>query len=106
MANSRKPYEARNKFATMAAGVAAHLGGFQRDVPAVYCWVVCKFYDYSLIPSLDHESKVCWRLYGVTRQGFAYNSVISRFRDVEAQNYTLTSEDTRSLTYLSVTNAC
>ena len=32
----RKPYEARNKFATMAAEVAAHLGDFQRDVPAVY----------------------------------------------------------------------
>ena len=26
--NGRKPYEARNKFATMAVGVAAHLGGF------------------------------------------------------------------------------
>jgi hypothetical protein len=31
--------------------------------------------------------------------------VMSGFRDVEAQDYTLTSEDTRSLTYLSATNA-
>jgi hypothetical protein len=72
--NGRKPYEARNKFATMAAEVAARLGDFQRDVPAVYRWVGCKFYDHSLILSLDNESKVCWRPYGVTRRGFAYDS--------------------------------
>ena len=40
----------------------------------------------------------------MTHRGFAYNSVMSRFRDMEAQNYTLTSEDTRSLTYLLATN--
>jgi hypothetical protein len=85
--NGRKPYEARNKFATMAVGVATRFGGFQRDVPAVCHWVGCKFYDHSLIPYLDHESKVCWRPYGVTRRGFAYNSVMSGFQDVEAQNY-------------------
>jgi hypothetical protein len=32
----RKPYEARNKFATMPEEVAAHVGDFQRDVLAVY----------------------------------------------------------------------
>ena len=40
----------------------------------------------------------------MTRRGFAYNSMMSGFRDVEAQNYTLTSKDTRSLTYLSAIN--
>uniref|UniRef100_A0A2N9G5S4 Aminotransferase-like plant mobile domain-containing protein n=1 Tax=Fagus sylvatica TaxID=28930 RepID=A0A2N9G5S4_FAGSY len=90
-----KPYKTRNKSATMAAGVAARLGGFQRDVPTVYRWVGYKFYDHSLISSLDHESKVYWRPYGVTCRGFAYNSVMSRFRDMKAQNYTLTSEDIR-----------
>ena len=55
----RKPYEARNKFASMPEEVAAHVGDFQGDVPVVYCWVGNKFYDHSLIPSLDNESKVC-----------------------------------------------
>jgi hypothetical protein len=101
----RKPYEARNKLATMSEEVAAHLGDFQRDVPVVYRWVGCKFYDHSLIPSLDCESKVCWRPYGMTHRGFVYDLVMSGFRDVEAQDYTLIVEDTRSLTYLSATNA-
>jgi hypothetical protein len=67
--------------------------------------VGCKFYDHSLIPSLDSENKVCWRPYGVTHRGFTYDSVMSGFRDVEAQDYTFITEDTRSLTYLSATNA-
>jgi hypothetical protein len=100
----RKPYEARNKFATMLEAVTAHVGDFQKDVSAVYRWVGCKFYDHSMIPSLDRESKVCWRPYGVTDRGFAYDSVMSGFRDVEVQDYTLIVEDTRSLTYLSATN--
>uniref|UniRef100_A0A2N9EY06 Aminotransferase-like plant mobile domain-containing protein n=1 Tax=Fagus sylvatica TaxID=28930 RepID=A0A2N9EY06_FAGSY len=65
----RKPYEARNKFASMPEVVAAHVGDFQGDVPAVYRW-----------------------------------SVMSGFRNVEAQDYTLIAEDMRSLTYLSATN--
>jgi hypothetical protein len=40
----------------------------------------------------------------VTHRGFVYGSVMSGFRDVEAQDYTLIAEDTRSLTYLSATN--
>ena len=36
ISNGRKPYEARNKFATTAAGVATRFGGFKKDVPAVY----------------------------------------------------------------------
>ncbi len=55
----RKPYEGRNKFANMPEEVAAHVGDFQGDVPTVFRWVGCKFYDYSLIPSLDHEDKIC-----------------------------------------------
>jgi hypothetical protein len=101
----RKPYEARNKFASMPEEVAAHVGNFQGDVPAVYRWVGSKFYDHSLIPSLDSESKVCWRPYGVTHHGFAYDSVMCGFRNVEAQDYTLIGEDMRSLTYLFATNA-
>uniref|UniRef100_A0A2N9FFS5 Aminotransferase-like plant mobile domain-containing protein n=1 Tax=Fagus sylvatica TaxID=28930 RepID=A0A2N9FFS5_FAGSY len=60
----RKPYEGRNKFASMPDEVIANVGDFQGDVPAVYRWVGSKFYDHSLIPSLDNESKVCWRPYG------------------------------------------
>ena len=101
----RKPYKAKNKFATMAKEVAVRLGDFQRDVPVVYRWMGCKLCDHSLILSLDHESKVCWRPYGVTHRGFAYDSVMSGFQDVEVQDYTFTSKDTRSLTYLSATNA-
>ena len=41
----------------------------------------------------------------MTHRGFTYDSVMSGFRDVKAQDYTLISEDTRSLTYLSATNA-
>ena len=65
----------------------------------------CKFYDHSLILSLDRESKVCWRPYRVTHRGFAYDSVMSGFWDVEAQDYTFIAADTRSLTYLFATNA-
>ena len=101
----RKPYEARNKFASMPEVVAAHVDDFQGDVPAVYRWVGSKFYDHSLIPSLDSESQVCWRPYGVTHCGFAYESVMSGFCNVEAQDYTLIAEDMRLLTYLSATNA-
>ena len=54
-----KPYEGRNKFATIPEEVATYVGDFQGDVPAVYRWVGYKFYDHSLIPSLDSESKVC-----------------------------------------------
>ena len=32
----RKPYEARNKFASMSEEVAAHVDDFQGDVPAVF----------------------------------------------------------------------
>jgi hypothetical protein len=93
----RKPYEARKKFVSMPEEVAAHVGDFQGDVPAVYHWVGSKFYDHSLIPSLDSESKVCWRPYGITHRSFVYESVISGFRDVEAQDYTLIARDVRSL---------
>ena len=89
----------------MPERVAAHVGDFQGDVPAVFRWVGCKFYDHSLISSLDNESKVYWRPYGMTHRGFTYNSVMSRFRDIEAQDYTLIAGDMRSLIYLSVTNA-
>ncbi len=89
----------------MLERVAAHVGDFQGDVPVVFRWVGCKFYDHSLILSLDNEIKVCWRPYGVTHHGFTYDSVMSGFRDVEAQDYTLIAGDIRSLTYLSATNA-
>uniref|UniRef100_A0A2N9IL65 Aminotransferase-like plant mobile domain-containing protein n=1 Tax=Fagus sylvatica TaxID=28930 RepID=A0A2N9IL65_FAGSY len=102
---SRKPYKARNKFASMPEEVAAYVSDFQGDVPAVFRWVGSKFYDHSLIPSLDSESKVCWRPYEVTHRGFSYESVMSGFRNVEAQDYTLIAGDVRSLTYLSATNA-
>uniref|UniRef100_A0A2N9IMQ7 Aminotransferase-like plant mobile domain-containing protein n=1 Tax=Fagus sylvatica TaxID=28930 RepID=A0A2N9IMQ7_FAGSY len=101
----RKPYEARNKFASMPEGVVANVGDFQGDVPAVYRWVGSKFYDHSLIPSLDSKNKVCWRPYGVTHRGFSYESVMSSFCDIEAQDYTLIAGDMGSLTYLSATNA-
>uniref|UniRef100_A0A2N9FU85 Aminotransferase-like plant mobile domain-containing protein n=1 Tax=Fagus sylvatica TaxID=28930 RepID=A0A2N9FU85_FAGSY len=74
----RKPYEGRNKFASMPDGVVANVGDFQGDVPTVYRWVGSKFYDHSLIPSLDNE---------------------------KAQDYSLIAGDTASLTYLSATNA-
>uniref|UniRef100_A0A2N9I6E6 Aminotransferase-like plant mobile domain-containing protein n=1 Tax=Fagus sylvatica TaxID=28930 RepID=A0A2N9I6E6_FAGSY len=101
----RKPYEAQNKFALMPKGVVANVGDFQGDVPAVYRWVGCKFYDHSLIPSLDSESKVCWRPYGVSHRGFMYESVMSGFSNIEAQDYSLIAGDTTSLAYLSATNA-
>jgi hypothetical protein len=101
----RKPYEAHNKFASMPKEVAAHVGDFQGDVPTVYHWVGSKFYDHSLIPFLDIESKVCWRPYGVTYRGFTYDLVIFGFLDVKALDYTLIARDMRSLTYLSATNA-
>ena len=101
----RKLYEARKKFASMPEEVAAHVGDIQEDVPAVFRWVGSKFYDHSLIPSLDSESKVCWRPYRVTHRGFSYESVMSGFRNIEAQDYTLIAGDMRSLTYLSATNA-
>ena len=50
----------------------------------MYRWVGYKFYDHGLIPSLGHESKVCWGPYEVTRRGFVYNLVMSWFRDVKA----------------------
>uniref|UniRef100_A0A2N9GG51 Aminotransferase-like plant mobile domain-containing protein n=1 Tax=Fagus sylvatica TaxID=28930 RepID=A0A2N9GG51_FAGSY len=68
----RKPYEGRNKFASMPDGVVANVGDFQGDVPTEYRWVGSKFYDHSLIPSLDNESKVCWRPYGVSHRGFIF----------------------------------
>ena len=80
----RKPYEGRNKFTNLSERVAAHVGDFQGDIPTVYRWVGCKFYDHSLISSLDSESKVCWRPYRVTHRSFTYDSVMLRFRDVEA----------------------
>uniref|UniRef100_A0A2N9IPB7 Aminotransferase-like plant mobile domain-containing protein n=1 Tax=Fagus sylvatica TaxID=28930 RepID=A0A2N9IPB7_FAGSY len=83
------------------AGASCHIG----DVPAVFRWVSSKFYDHSLVPSLDSESKVCWRPYGITHRGFVYESVMSEFRNVEAQDYTLIAGDVGSLTYLSATNA-
>jgi hypothetical protein len=55
----RKPYEGRNKFVNMPEEVAAHVGDFQGDVPIVFRWVGCKFYDHNLIPSLDREDKIC-----------------------------------------------
>ena len=101
----RKPYEARKKFASMPEEVAAHVGDFQGDVPAMFRWVGSKFYDHSFIASLDSESKVCWRPYGITHRSFVYESVMSGFCDVEAQDYTLIAGDVRSLTYLFATNA-
>uniref|UniRef100_A0A2N9FCT9 Aminotransferase-like plant mobile domain-containing protein n=1 Tax=Fagus sylvatica TaxID=28930 RepID=A0A2N9FCT9_FAGSY len=101
----RKPYEARNKFAPIPEAVAANVGDFQGDVPVVFRWVGNKFYDHSLIPSLDSKSKVCWRPYGVTYCGFSYESVMAGFRNIEAQDYTLIVGDIGSLSYLSATNA-
>jgi hypothetical protein len=101
----RKPYEARNKFASMPEGVVTNVGDFQGDVLAVYRWVGSKFYDHGLVPSLDSESKICWRPYGVSHRRFVYESVMSGFSNVEAQDYTLIIGDMASLTYLSATNA-
>jgi hypothetical protein len=89
----------------MPDGVVANVGDFQGNVPAVYRWVGSKFYDHSLIPSLDNESKVCWRPYGVSHRGFMYESVMSGFSNIEAQDYSIVAGDTASLTYLSATNA-
>jgi hypothetical protein len=89
----------------MPDGIVANVGDFQGDVPAVYRWVGSKFYDHSLIPSLDNESKVCWRPYGVSHRGFMYESVMSGFSNIEAQDYSVVAGDTASLTYLSATNA-
>jgi hypothetical protein len=99
----RKPYE--NKFTSMPEEVAVHVGDFQGNVPTVYRWVGSKFYDHNLIPSLDSESKVCWRPYRVTHRGFSYDSVMSEFHNIKAKDYTLIARDVRSLTYLSATNA-
>ena len=41
----------------------------------------------------------------MTHRGFSYESVMSGFRNVEAQDYTLIARDMGSLTYLSTTNA-
>ena len=41
----------------------------------------------------------------MTHCGFSYESVMSGFCNVEAQDYTLIAEDMRLLTYLSATNA-
>ena len=41
----------------------------------------------------------------MTHLGFSYESVISGFRNVETQDYTLIAGDMGSLTYLSATNA-
>jgi hypothetical protein len=73
-------------------------------VHAVYRWVGSKFYDHGLVPSLDSESKICWRPYGVSYHEFMYESVMSGFSNVEAQDYTLITGDMASLTYLSATN--
>ncbi len=35
----------------------------------------------------------------MTHRGFTYDSVMSGFRDVEAQDYTLIAKDMRSLTF-------
>ena len=89
----------------MPEGVVANVSDFQGDVPAVYRWVGNKFYDHGLVPSLDSESKICWRPYGVSHRGFVYESLMSGFSDIEAQDYTLIAGDMGSLTYLSATNA-
>ena len=89
----------------MPEGVVANVGDFQGDVPAVYRWVGNKFYDHGLVPSLDSESKICWRPYGVSHHEFVDESVVSGFSNIKVQDYTLIAEDMRSLTYLSATNA-
>ena len=89
----------------MPEGVVANVSDFQGDVPAVYRWVGNKFYDHGLVPSLDSESKICWRPYGVSHRGFVYESLMSGFSNIEAQDYTLIAGDMGSLTYLSATNA-
>uniref|UniRef100_A0A2N9G1S4 Aminotransferase-like plant mobile domain-containing protein n=1 Tax=Fagus sylvatica TaxID=28930 RepID=A0A2N9G1S4_FAGSY len=65
-------YSIKPLYFCLAVKIAA--GG---DVPAVFRWVGNKFYDHSLIPSLDSEGK----------------------------DYTLIAGDVASLTYLSATNA-
>ena len=41
----------------------------------------------------------------MSHRGFVYESMMSRFSNVEAQDYTLIAGDMASLTYLSATNA-
>ena len=89
----------------MPEGVVANVSDFQGDVPAAYRWVGNKFYDHGLVLSLDSESKICWRPYGVSHHGFVYESVMSGFSNIEGQDYTLIVGDMASLTYLSATNA-
>uniref|UniRef100_A0A2N9EV39 Aminotransferase-like plant mobile domain-containing protein n=1 Tax=Fagus sylvatica TaxID=28930 RepID=A0A2N9EV39_FAGSY len=94
----RKPYE--NKFTSMPEEVAVHVGDFQGNVPTVYRWVGSKFYDHNLIPSLDSESKVCWRPYRVTHRGFSYDSVMSEFHNIKAKDYTLIARDSKKAIWI------
>uniref|UniRef100_A0A2N9F1S3 Aminotransferase-like plant mobile domain-containing protein n=1 Tax=Fagus sylvatica TaxID=28930 RepID=A0A2N9F1S3_FAGSY len=50
----RKPYEARKKFASMPEEVAAHVGDFQGDVPAVYRWVEISPWWLKLVNDASH----------------------------------------------------
>jgi hypothetical protein len=75
------------------------------SVPSVYRWIGSKFYDLELIPSLDEEESVFWRLYGAFYRGYYCSSVMSWFNRIEPQNYALGPNDMRTLSYLSATSA-
>uniref|UniRef100_A0A2N9H6V3 Aminotransferase-like plant mobile domain-containing protein n=1 Tax=Fagus sylvatica TaxID=28930 RepID=A0A2N9H6V3_FAGSY len=60
-----------------------------------YKWIGSPYEATYKFATMPEESKVCWRPYRVTHRGFVYGSVMSGFRDVEAQDYTLIAEDTR-----------
>ena len=89
----------------MSEAVAARFEFLKTSVPSVYQWIGSKFYDLELVPSLDEEESVLWRLYDASYRGYSCSSVMSWFSKVEPQNYALGLDDMRTLSYLSGTSA-
>jgi hypothetical protein len=103
--DGRRPSDSWQKFANMPEAVAARFEFLRTSVPSVYRWVGVKFYDSVLVPSLDEEDFILWRLYGASHRGYSCDSIMSWFSRIEPQNYAFGPEDMRTLSYFSATSA-
>ena len=94
----------REKFRNMSRHILSRYSDLEVNLAPVYRWVGLRVNDPDLVPSLDFEECIVWRLYSYCYAGFSCHFLLPWFSDIAIQSFELLPNDSRSFTYLSAVN--